>query len=178
MKIITAPEIYKNNNNNNITCFLAGGITNCPNWQNEVIKNIQEYSSRTNIDLRYLDIYNPRRENFPIDNPNAAQKQIEWEFKYPEECDIFSMYFCNAPSDQPICMYELGRNISEIKKNYSKTWEHRIIISVEKGYKREQDVFIQTRLATNSIIKPFSWATPVFHAMAIVNNYDWLLKNI
>lgn len=38
MKIVTAPEIYKDNSN--ITCFLAGGITNCPNWQNEVIKNI------------------------------------------------------------------------------------------------------------------------------------------
>ena len=88
------------------------------------------------------------------------------------------MYFCNAPSDQPICMYELGRNISEIKNEYMATWEHRIIVSVEKDYKREQDVLIQTRLATNDIIKPFSFATPVSHAMAIVNNYNWLLKNI
>ena len=38
MKIITAPEIYRDSSN--IACFLAGGITNCPNWQNEVIKNI------------------------------------------------------------------------------------------------------------------------------------------
>lgn len=176
MKIITAPEMYKDNSN--ITCFLAGGITNCPNWQNEVIKNIQEYSSYMNIDLKYLDIYNPRRVNFPIDNPNAAQEQIEWEFKYLEECDIFSMYFCNAPSDQPICMYELGRNISEIKNEYMGTWEHRIIVSIEKGYKREQDVLIQTRLATNDIIKPLSFASPISHALAIVNNYNWLLKNI
>lgn len=176
MKIITAPEIYKNDSN--IACFLAGGITNCPNWQDEVIKNIKEYSSSENIDLKYLDIYNPRRANFPIDNPNAAQEQIEWEFKYLEKCDIFSMYFCNAPSDQPICMYELGRNISEIKNEYMGTWGHRIIVSVEKGYKREQDVLIQTRLATNNIIKPFSYATPMSHAMAIVNNYNWLMRQI
>lgn len=176
MKIITAPEIYKNNNN--ITCFLAGGITNCPNWQDEVIKNIKEYSSNMGIDLKYLDIYNPRRVNFPIDNPSAAQEQIEWEFKYLEECNIFSMYFCNAPSDQPICMYELGRNIFKIKNEYMGTWEHRIIVSVEKGYKREQDVLIQTKLATNNIIKPFSYATPVSHAMAIVDNYDWLMRYI
>ena len=176
MKIITAPEIYKNDSN--IACFLAGGITNCPNWQDEVIKNIKEYSSSENIDLKYLDIYNPRRANFPIDNPNAAQEQIEWEFKYLEKCDIFSMYFCNAPSDQPICMYELGRNISEIKNEYMGTWGHRIIVSVEKGYKREQDVLIQTRLATNNIIKPFSYATPMSHAIAIVDNYNWLMKQI
>lgn len=176
MKIITAPEIYKNDSN--IACFLAGGITNCPNWQDEVIKNIKEYSSSENIDLKYLDIYNPRRANFPIDNPNAAQEQIEWEFKYLEKCDIFSMYFCNAPSDQPICMYELGRNISEIRNEYMGTWGHRIIVSVEKGYKREQDVLIQTRLATNNIIKPFSYATPVSHAIAIVDNYNWLMRQI
>lgn len=176
MKIITAPEIYKNDSN--IACFLAGGITNCPNWQDEVIKNIKEYSSSENIDLKYLDIYNPRRANFPIDNPNAAQEQIEWEFKYLEKCDIFSMYFCNAPSDQPICMYELGRNISEIKNEYMGTWGHRIIVSVEKGYKREQDVLIQTRLATNNIIKPFSYATPMSHAIAIVDNYNWLMRQI
>lgn len=176
MKIITAPEIYKNDSN--IACFLAGGITNCPNWQDEVIKNIKEYSSSENIDLKYLDIYNPRRANFPIDNPNAAQEQIEWEFKYLEKCDIFSMYFCNAPSDQPICMYELGRNISEIKNEYMGTWGHRIIVSVEKGYKREQDVLIQTRLATNNIIKPLSCATPMSHAIAIVDNYVWLMRCI
>lgn len=176
MKIITAPEIYKNDSN--IACFLAGGITNCPNWQDEVIKNIKEYSSSENIDLKYLDIYNPRRANFPIDNPNAAQEQIEWEFKYLEKCDIFSMYFCNAPSDQPICMYELGRNISEIRNEYIGTWGHRIIVSVEKGYKREQDVLIQTRLATNDIIKPFSYATPMSHAIAIVDNYNWLMRQI
>ena len=176
MKIITAPEIYKNDSN--IACFLAGGITNCPNWQDEVIKNIKEYSSSENIDLKYLDIYNPRRANFPIDNPNAAQEQIEWEFKYLEKCDIFSMYFCNAPSDQPICMYELGRNISEIRNEYMGTWGHRIIVSVEKGYKREQDVLIQTRLATNNIIKPFSHATPMSHAIAIVDNYNWLMRQI
>lgn len=176
MKIITAPEIYKNDSN--IACFLAGGITNCPNWQDEVIKNIKEYASSENIDLKYLDIYNPRRANFPIDNPNAAQEQIEWEFKYLEKCDIFSMYFCNAPSDQPICMYELGRNISEIKNEYMGTWGHRIIVSVEKGYKREQDVLIQTRLATNNIIKPFSYATPMSHAIAIVDNYVWFMRCI
>ena len=88
------------------------------------------------------------------------------------------MYFCNAPSDQPICMYELGRNISEIKSEYMGTWEHRIVISIEKGYKREQDVLIQTKLATNNIIKPLPFATPMSHAIAIVNNYDWFMRNI
>ena len=175
MKIITAPEIY--NDNNSIKCFLAGGITNCPNWQEEVIKNIEEYALDIKIDLKYLNIYNPRRNNFPISNPKAAEEQIKWEFNYLEKCDIFSIYFCNAPSDQPICMYELGRNISEKMSEYMATWNHRIIISIEKGYKREQDVIIQTKLATNNNIKPITFATPELHAQAIVDNYYWLIRN-
>jgi len=176
MKIITAPEIY-NDKRNHIKCFLAGGITNCSNWQKAVIKNIEEYALDTKVDLRYLDIYNPRRDNFPINNPNAAEEQIKWEFDYLEKCDIFSMYFCNSSSVQPICMYELGRNISEKMYKYMTTWTHRIIISVEKGYKREQDVIIQTQLATDNMTNPMIYATPELHAQAIVNNYYWLIKN-
>ena len=176
MKIIIAPEIYIDKKDH-IKCFLAGGITNCPEWQKAVIKNIEEYALDTKVNLKYLDIYNPRRDNFPIHDPNAAEEQIKWEFNYLEKCDIFSMYFCNALSDQPICMYELGRNISEKMSKCQDTWKHRIIISVEKGYKREQDVLIQTKLATNNIIKPLTYATPELHAQAIVNNYYWLVKN-
>lgn len=176
MKIITAPEIY-NDKKNHIKCFLAGGITNCSNWQKTVIENIEEYALDTKVDLKYLDIYNPRRDNFPINNPNAAEEQIKWEFNYLENSDIFSIYFCNAPSDQPICMYELGRNISEKINEYMNTYPYRIIISIEKGYKREQDILIQTKLATNNIIKPLTYATPESHAQAIVDNYYWLIKN-
>jgi hypothetical protein len=36
--IIEAPnEIYSVENNKNINLFLAGGITNCPDWQKEMI---------------------------------------------------------------------------------------------------------------------------------------------
>lgn len=65
MKIITAiDEDYSIETNNNPSIFLAGGITNCPNWQQEAIS----YLSKLN-----LTIYNPRRENFPINDPNVSE---------------------------------------------------------------------------------------------------------
>ena len=60
------------------------------------------------------------------------------------------MYFCSGESDQPICMYELGRNILRMQMRFPSDWEKRIVISVEDGYKRKQDVIIQTDLATNN----------------------------
>ena len=65
-----------------------------------------------------------------------------------EQADIFTMWFANAPnSDQPICFYELGRNlaVSEIRRN--EYGSHRpCVVGCEAGWKRERDVIIQSRL--------------------------------
>ena len=64
-----------------------------------------------------------------------------------EQCDIFSMYFCAGESDQPICMYELGRNICRMQMRFPMNWDVRFVVTVEEGYKRAKDVRIQTALA-------------------------------
>ena len=147
MKIITAPEKY-DLKENEISVFLAGGITNCEEWQNKIIDYLKDNPYN---DLNDLVVFNPRRENFPIDDKSAAQEQIEWEFNNIERCDIFSIYFCGGISDQPICMYELGRNILRLQNRFPANWQERIVISIEEEYKRKDDVIIQTRLATNNI---------------------------
>lgn len=143
MRIITAPESYIRQPND-ITVFLAGGITNCWEWQNKVIEMLQ---NEKEVSLDNLVIFNPRRKDFPINDPNASEEQIKWEFNMLEQCDIFSMYFCAGESDQPICMYELGRNICRMQMRFPTTFMNRIVISVEDGYKRAKDVAIQGRLA-------------------------------
>lgn len=160
MKVITAVENYYPTRTD-ILCFLAGGITQCADWQKEVIKELEKY------DAPNLVVFNPRRENFPIWNPNASQEQIEWEFHWLEQMDIFSMYFSAGESVQPICMYELGRNLA-LMANRGIT--HQCVISVEKGYKREQDVVIQTKLATKQDLV-FTDANPVIHAKRILDIY-------
>lgn len=147
MKVITAPELYVPQDYH-VSCFLAGGITNCPDWQSEVIKQLYGFT----IGAFEPVIFNPRRENFPIEDKSAAVQQIEWEYKMLERCDIFSMYFSSGDSNQPICMYELGRNILRMQMRYPSDWQDRIVISVEDDYRRRQDVLIQTGLATKDQI--------------------------
>ena len=144
MRVITAPEKYIRKPDD-VTVFLAGGITNCWEWQDKVIELLSETKY---INFNNLVIFNPRRKDFPIDDPNAAEEQIAWEFEMLEQCDIFSMYFCAGESDQPICMYELGRNICRMQTRFPINWDMRIIVTVEKGYKRKKDVYVQTSLAT------------------------------
>lgn len=147
MRVITAPEVYKLQDGE-VSVFLAGGITNCSNWQEKVITKLESELCGSTYDN--LVIFNPRRENFPIDKPSAAYEQIEWEFNNLGCMDIFSMYFCEGDSDQPICMYELGRYIAKMQERFPIDWEHRIIISVESNYKRKLDVITQVGLACGS----------------------------
>jgi len=144
MRVVTAPEKYEKGPQD-VFVFLAGGISNCPEWQNEIISRLSEIEG-----LDHLVLFNPRRENFPIQDPNAAQEQITWEFNYLEQMDIFSMFFCGGESDQPICMYELGRNLTRhFVRKHPLTYKDSVIISCHSGYRRASDVKFQVFLATH-----------------------------
>ena len=154
-QIITAPN---DEMNRYIPVFLAGGITNCKDWQSKVIEEL--------IDEK-ITIYNPRRKYFNITDKNISYEQIEWEFRQLECMDIFSMYFCGGDSIQPICMYELGRNIIRMQNRFPSDWEKRIVISCEVDYIRKEDVIIQTELATHNKVFVEHNATPELHAQYI-----------
>ena len=170
MKVITAPQDYEPQEHD-ILCFLAGGITNCDDWQKEVIECLQYVNPGT------LIVFNPRREDFPIHDPIAAKEQITWEFENLNKADIFSMYFCSGESDQPICMYELGRHLERMIKDYPYIEiADRIVVSVEDGYRRKNDVIIQTKLALERPDYRFvtTHATPFDHAEDILIRYACL----
>jgi len=59
--------------NNKIKIFLAGGITNCPDWQKIIIDKIKHTSNPyQKTSLKNVTIFNPRRENFPIEDPRVV----------------------------------------------------------------------------------------------------------
>ena len=142
MKIITAVESFQKDNNK-IYCFLGGGITKCWNWQKEVIEELKRYDLNNYGKLDDLVILNPRRDNFPINDPNASFEQINWEFWSISDSDIFSMYFAgNTDSPQPICFYELGRFLGYGNLN-------NLVLTVEDDFIRKDDVKIQTQLVAD-----------------------------
>ena len=141
--------------------FLAGGITDCDNWQKVVINNLSDRLPKT------FAVCNPRRDNFPIHIRGEADRQIAWEFDQLETCDIFSMFFANSDSVQPICFYELGRNICRMQERFPNDWWNRIVISCESGFKRVTDVLIQVRLATKGNISVNTEFSATEHANEI-----------
>ncbi len=124
-KYIEAPEEFDGQGQ---SLFCAGGITGCPNWQREMIELLQSTP---------WVLLNPRRANFPIDQPNASRKQIEWEYKHLRLAQAILFWF-PCESICPIVLYELGA--------WSMT-EKPLFVGVHPDYKRRQDVELQTELA-------------------------------
>lgn len=124
MLYVESPETY---NGNLKSIFLAGGITGCRDWQMEMV-----------VFLSHLDIaiFNPRRKNFPIQDPSAAEKQIKWEHEHLTKTNFISFWFCPETLN-PIVLYELG---------YWITSDKTIFIGVDPDYQRRQDVEIQSSL--------------------------------
>lgn len=154
-----------------ITCFLAGGIADCKDWQNEVIKELSKY------DLKHLVLFNPRMDHYDATKISTEDRanQIAWGFEQLEKMDIFSMYFCNSTSVQPICMYELGRNLLSMQYRFPKDYEKRILITIENGYSRQFDVEIQSELALG--YSPILLArSPREHALKIKEAYEEIKK--
>lgn len=133
MQIITAPD---NTAAKHPSIFLAGGITNCPEWQNELIGMLGNAMEVT--------VYNPRRENFPIGDPEAAPIQIKWEYERLRSADLWVFWFSRG-SVNPIVMFEYGSALERIDDGVA-GMNKRMIVGVDPEYPRAFDVYQQTRL--------------------------------
>ena len=127
--------------------FMAGGISNCFDWQSV-------YISRMKTELKayadYIDdkipvdgklnivLVNPRRSQFDISNKQMAEDQIKWEFDRLHSADLITFWF-SEETVCPIVCYELGYWLGSIDKE--------VIIGISPDYKRKIDIEIQSRLA-------------------------------
>lgn len=127
MIYIESPNEYDKKRHSGDAVFLAGGITGCLDWQQEMTEMLRNTS---------LVLLNPRREDFPIHDPNAAREQITWEHCHLGMADAVSFWF-SPETLNPIVLYELGA--------WSKSTKP-IFVGVHPEYKRRQDVEIQTEL--------------------------------
>lgn len=128
MDLITAPSEKQADFEDKL--FLAGGITNCPNWQKQVINYLNNCECE-------VTLFNPRRDNFDINDPTATEVQIAWEHRRLREATMIMFWF---PQETlcPIVLFELGAHLERDVK---------IRIGCHPNYKRIQDVRIQSRLS-------------------------------
>ena len=150
MEYIESPDYYSKTEE--MAVFLAGGITDCPDWQSEMVTLLKDI---------HVVLLNPRRKDFPIDDPNASKEQIRWEFEHLRKADVIIFWFPKE-SICPIALYELGAWCMTYKP---------IFIGVDTSYQRRVDIEEQTSLVRPEIQIVYSLNEL---AQQIIANKDFL----
>jgi hypothetical protein len=117
--------------------FIAGGISNCPDWQSELIAE---------MDSCNFSIINPRRVGGLSKDGDEARTQINWEQKYLKLATTVIFWF---PSESicPITLLELGQCLTRMHYEPLK-----VIVGVHENYERKFDVFTQAGVAERSAL--------------------------
>jgi hypothetical protein len=131
LEVIEAPRAF--DSGQAVTLFLGGGISGCPNWQEEVILALKK-------PCRGLCLVNPRRTGLTLNDIDPKQ-QIEWEYHALRQSDAIMFWFCEETLC-PITLYELG--------SWNMT-SRKLFVGCHPNYKRKLDVEIQTGLVRPDI---------------------------
>lgn len=138
MKYIEAPN-YEHLNSSYPSVFFAGSITGSKDWQKNLFERIK---------LCNGTVYNPRRENFDINNPNESAEQISWEYVHLHQSDVIIFYFSHETL-APITLFELG---AALERNLYGEKPQQIFIYCEPEYRRKFDVEYQTEMILDTYV--------------------------
>lgn len=123
--------------------FLGGGISNCPDWQKDLLELLKEES---------VVVFNPRRAEY-VREDGIARSQIRWEHAQLHRADAISFWFPKE-SVCPITLFELGHWIAK---------DTPLFVGVHPDYPRKLDIEEQLRLERPDIEIRYTLANLAYH---------------
>lgn len=134
MGIITSPAVWNIKDTGGEAVFLAGGISNCPDWQSGIAEKI---SAQTD-----LTVINPRRLGWDMNAADSeSRKQITWEYVHLRQCR-YTLFWFPKETDGPITLFELGSALER---------ETKLTIGCHPDYNRLLDVETQVALRRSDL---------------------------
>ena len=111
--------------------FIAGGISNCPDWQTHMVSF---------MDTSLYDVVNPRREGGFDITGTTAREQIEWEHSALSKIDSCIFWFpCETLC--PITLFELSKQLLRAKQK-----SVCLVVGWHPDYQRAFDLEVQIDL--------------------------------
>ena len=150
VRYIEAPAAYEKSEKYEKSLFLAGGISNCPDWQAEAAALLSDHDG--------LTVLNPRRADFSLAAETAVE-QITWEYRQLRRADVILFWF-TAGSVQPITLFELGVHT---------TRDVPLAVGADPDYPRRLDVEVQLSLARPGLTVHNSLAATVAAARELIS---------
>ena len=133
MKLVLPKDDYSGK----IDLFLAGGISNCPDWQTDAALTLETMDE--------LVVANPRRSEGLEKTGVEAAKQIAWEHDALKRADTILFWF---PEETlcPITLFELGVQVGKLDK--------KMFVGAHPNYARRFDIVQQMSLVPHWTVPP------------------------
>lgn len=164
MRFVRSPE--ERDQNSSVTIFMAGGISNCPNWQDEFQEKIlSKYQEDPQITF-----VNPRRIGDLAKDGNTAREQILWEERYLDEADYIIFWFPKE-SVCPITLFELGKHAQRFTSILGPVVTKYLNVGMDPEYPRRFDLEVQLPLIEASFASEFSYSIDDFVDKVASNLY-------
>jgi nucleoside 2-deoxyribosyltransferase-like protein len=128
VRYVEAPHDYVPDDAAPPSVFLAGGITGTVDWQDDVVRALAD---------RDCVVFNPRRFQYLLNDPDAEREQVGWECRYRKAADIMLFWFPASVTMQPIALLELGAALAQ------RRGPDRLVVGADVGYPRQRDVVLQ-----------------------------------
>lgn len=117
--------------------FLAGGISNCPDWQQGVGDRIAAETNAVAV--------NPRRTDFDMSAyEEISKQQIKWEYLALRMCS-FNMFWFPCETLCPITLFELGSALERCQ-------DGALFVGAHPEYQRRFDLVEQINLKGKSCL--------------------------
>ena len=102
--------------------FVGGAIPGSTDWQALVTRQVQASGLS-------VAVFNPRRADFPADQPGAVAEQVAWEHDHLHAVDVTLFWFPAMPDGivAPTTLFELGMALGE---------HRRIVVGASTWYPR------------------------------------------
>lgn len=157
-KVITSPTPL--GSQSPVSIFLAGGISNCPDWQSPVATRL---AAETNA-----IIYNPRRVDFDMSAyEDVSRQQIIWEY-YALRMSTVNFFWFPDETLCPIMLLEYGSAMERLQPGA-------IMCGTHPNYLRRFDVMEQTKLKQHGRVFD-DLDTMVDQTIMLLNNMEHLTK--
>lgn len=128
--IVTSPGDLRRRADRSI--FLAGGISDCADWQENVAVQIAS-------EVENCIVYNPRRTDFDMNAyEEVSRQQITWEY-HALRLSTVNLFWFPAETLCPITLMEYGSAMERLRTGA-------LMCGTHPDYKRRFDVIEQTEL--------------------------------
>ena len=118
---------------NNKKIFLAGGISQCYDWQEDAADYLMLHLAGYDV-----DILNPRRDNFNVDT--SEEEQVAWEYNAIQLSDYLLFWFPKT-SVCPITLFELGQALG-----YRTKFRRTVAIGMDEAYIKRENILAQLHM--------------------------------